>query len=64
MGRCSWRRWLVVAGVFMATWSTRGADAPAEARVVVLVVRDMSFYLDGQPQRNPVLRFAPARPSA
>ena len=50
---------LVVAGVFMATWSTRGADAPAEVRVVVLVVRDMSFYVDGQPARNPVLRFAP-----
>lgn len=50
---------LAIGGIFAATWSTRGADATAEAREVVLVVRDMGFYIDGQPQKNPVLRMAP-----
>lgn len=50
---------VVVAVLASATLLTSGAspDAQATPREIRLVVRDMTFYLDGDDTPNPTLRF-------
>lgn len=45
------------AGIVIAARFSLDAVAVAEPRVVVLVVRDMAFHVDGEQSGNPTLRF-------
>jgi len=47
---------VIGAGMILATRFAPGASAPPNPRDVVLIARDMRFYLDGQSNRNPTLR--------
>jgi plastocyanin len=52
---------LLVAGFLALRWLPLAAGPRQDAapREVVLVVRQMAFYAEGNPAPNPVLRFAP-----
>ena len=47
---------IVAAAAVVPILMARGAAVPAEPREIRLVVRDMTFYLDGQTVPNPDLR--------
>jgi plastocyanin len=52
---------LIVAAIVAIQWfpAAAGTRQPGTTRELVLVVRDMTFYLQGDDTPNPTLRFAP-----
>jgi hypothetical protein len=47
---------IAAAAVVPIVVASRDGGAPAEPRVIRMVVRDMTFYLEGQDAPNPTLR--------
>lgn len=52
---------LLVMGLLAVRWLplAAGSRKPSGVREVVLVVRNMGFYVEGEPARNPAMRFTP-----
>ena len=46
-----------LACVGIAGLSVRAVDSGSSVREIVLVIRDMAFYIEGQTTPNPKLRF-------